>query len=113
MITYGGGGSMQARDVRRERSTSRYRRARRAFLARNPYCHACRAKGVVMPSAEVDHIVPLVNGGPFWDQTNWQALCAPCHDDKTAAENTARHVDEIPGRAAWRERVDHLAGDRQ
>ena len=111
MITYGGAGStMQARDVRRERSSSCYRRARRAFLARNPYCHACKAKGVVMPSAEVDHIVPLADGGPFWDQANLQALCAPCHDEKTANENAVRHVDEIPGRAAWRERVGQLTG---
>ena len=111
MITHGGAGStMQARDVRRERSTSRYRRARRAFLARNPYCETCRAKGVVMPSAEVDHIVALADGGSFWDESNWQQLCEICHDEKTPQENTARHVAEILGRAAWRERVDQLTG---
>jgi 5-methylcytosine-specific restriction protein A len=22
----------------------------------------------------------------FWDEDNWQALCKPCHDRKTAVE---------------------------
>lgn len=23
----------------------------------------------------------------FWDRTNWQSLCKPCHDRKTMTEN--------------------------
>ncbi|WP_456243258.1 HNH endonuclease [Thermacetogenium phaeum] len=23
----------------------------------------------------------------FWDESNWQALCKPCHDSKTARED--------------------------
>jgi len=23
----------------------------------------------------------------FWDERNWQALCKPCHDAKTARED--------------------------
>ena len=59
-----------------------------------------------MPSAELDHIVPLAAGGELWNSANWQALCEACHEKKTAAENTGRHVAEIPGRAAWRERIN-------
>ena len=66
-----------------------------------------------MASAELDHIVPLADGGAFWDTANWQALCEPCHDEKTAAENTVRHVPDIPGRAAWRERVNQLVRENQ
>ena len=91
------------------RTNARYRRARRAFLAAQPYCVACRAKGVTMPSAELDHVVPLADGGPLWDEANWQALCESCHDVKSANENAVRHVDEIPGRAAWRDRVGRLS----
>lgn len=24
----------------------------------------------------------------MWSDTNWQALCKPCHDRKTGSENT-------------------------
>lgn len=33
----------------------------------------------------VDHIVPHRGAmGFFWDRGNWQALCRPCHDKKSA-----------------------------
>lgn len=36
----------------------------------------------------VDHIIPH-KGDPelFWDQDNWQSLCKPHHDRKTATED--------------------------
>ena len=63
-----------------------------------------------MPSAELDHVKPLADGGPLWDAENWQALCETCHDEKTATENTGRNVIEIPGRAAWLKRMDRFVG---
>ena len=95
------------------RNDARYKRARRAFLAMHPYCAACKTKGVIMPSAELDHIVPLADGGPLWDAANWQALCETCHEKKTAIENTGRNVVEIPGRAAWRNRIDRLCDGKE
>jgi len=38
---------------------------------------------------EVDHIVPLVDGGSF-DFENLQTLCIPCHKRKTAEEARER-----------------------
>ena len=90
------------------RTHARYRRARRAYLALHPYCEACKAKGIVMPSAELDHIVPLADGGPLWGESNWQALCEACHDEKTTCENTGRRARDIPGQAAWRKRLNQL-----
>ena len=58
-----------------------------------------------MPSAELDHIQALANGGDLWDTANMSALCKACHDLKSAAETISRHVAEIPGRAAWRKRI--------
>ena len=67
-----------------------------------------------MPSAELDHILPLADGGPLWDWANWQALCKACHDEKSATENTGRHVVEIPGRAAWLQRMNRfIEGENQ
>ena len=48
----------------------------------------CDAEGLVTPSTTVDHIVPHKGDRTlFWDRTNWQALCKPCHDSKTARED--------------------------
>lgn len=38
---------------------------------------------------EVDHIVPLIDGGGH-DLSNLQSLCAPCHKEKTAREARER-----------------------
>lgn len=36
----------------------------------------------------VDHKVPHKGDKAlFWDSTNWQSLCKPCHDRKTARED--------------------------
>jgi 5-methylcytosine-specific restriction enzyme A len=66
---------------------ARWRRARAAYLARNPLCLRCQAQGRVEASMVVDHAVPHL-GDPklFWDEANWAALCKPCHDAKTARE---------------------------
>ena len=56
---------------------------------------------------EVDHLVPLEDGGDPWSESNLQALCRGCHIAKTAAENRARR----PASAsvlAWRQLVDEL-----
>lgn len=66
-----------------------WQRARLGYLARHPLCVHCLAKGIVTASNEVDHIVPHRGDRVlFWDSdNNWQALCAPCHSVKTAAED--------------------------
>ena len=40
-----------------------------------------------MAAQVVDHIIPH-RGDPslMWDESNWQSLCKPCHDSKTAGE---------------------------
>lgn len=73
-----------ARDARHDqkRGTSSQRgytgawdKARRAFLARHRWCARCKA-----PAQVVDHITPHRGDQTlFWDKTNWQPLCTPCH----------------------------------
>jgi 5-methylcytosine-specific restriction protein A len=37
---------------------------------------------------EVDHIKPHKGDmALFWDSSNWQSLCKPCHSAKTATED--------------------------
>ena len=65
----------------------RWRRARAAYLARHPLCVPCQAAGRVVSATVVDHVVPHRGSAVlFWDEANWQGLCKPCHDAKTARE---------------------------
>lgn len=41
---------------------------------------------------EVDHILPLIDGGGF-ELENLQLLCTACHGEKTARENSERAAD--------------------
>jgi len=53
----------------------------------------CAEEKRVVPSTQVDHVVPWQTGRTeaererlFWDEKNWQALCAPHHSHKTGLE---------------------------
>lgn len=65
-----------------------WKKHRDQFLTGYPLCVECRRKGYVMPATVVDHIVPHKGDQTlFWNQSNWQSLCKPCHDRKTATED--------------------------
>lgn len=61
-----------------------WRRIRDRILLRDQY--TCRACGHVTKDLEVDHIINVAEGGSD-DDSNLQALCVPCHQEKTAAES--------------------------
>ena len=54
--------------------------------AQEPVMSQCRAMGRTTIATLVDHVVPH-RGDPvkFWDEANWQSLCASCHSAKTRA----------------------------
>lgn len=70
-------------------------RRRAAWLQAHPLCIHCHQAGRVQAAAEVDHVIPLADGGAD-DDSNMQSLCRDCHAAKTAAEAAAR----AKGRAA-------------
>jgi len=66
----------------------KWQQARAGFLAKYPLCRRCTDRGLVVVATDVDHIIPHRNDMVlFWDKTNWQSLCGPCHSAKTAAED--------------------------
>ncbi|MDE1714925.1 HNH endonuclease signature motif containing protein (plasmid) [Chromobacterium amazonense] len=92
------------RGSRHERGYSNaWIRASRAYRARHPFCVACQQRdGRLVTAEHVDHIQPpryreaMESGDParmaeakrrFWDSSNWQSLCRPCHSRKTARED--------------------------
>ena len=79
----------------------RWARVRQVVLDRDKWrCVICSRRGRL----EVDHIIPMRNGGAVYELSNLQTLCrAPCHFDKTAKENAAEPESEE--RAEWREFV--------
>ena len=76
---------------------------RRAILVRDGYrCRACGKAGRL----EVDHIIPVAQGGDWWDATGLQALCRNCHFSKSASER--RRAASDPERDAWKALVDAM-----
>lgn len=75
----------------RDRSRrAQFRRAR--YLRANPLCAHCLAKGFAVLATELDHRIPLKDGGPD-DASNFQSLCRSCHVDKSAKD---RGLDPKP-----------------
>lgn len=67
---------------------ARWRKARHLFLMANPLCLMHRERGELVPASVVDHIEPHKGDESlFWRRSNWQPLCKPCHDTKTATED--------------------------
>lgn len=65
----------------------RWQKARAAYLAENPLCVYCRRIGRVEAATVVDHIKPHRGDEQlFWDEGNWQPLCASCHSSIKQAE---------------------------
>jgi len=55
------------------------------FLVEHPLCQQCHAEGRTTAATVVDHVRPHKGDHAlFWDLANWQALCKPHHDAKTA-----------------------------
>ncbi|WP_413771322.1 HNH endonuclease signature motif containing protein [Pseudomonas aeruginosa] len=50
-------------------------------------CRSCSEAGRVVEATEVDHIIAhRGDQALFWDESNWQPLCKPCHSAKTQEE---------------------------
>jgi 5-methylcytosine-specific restriction endonuclease McrA len=64
----------------------RWKTTREAVLRRDPICKVCN----VRLSEQVDHIVPLSQGGAGWDSGNLQGICGRCHALKSGRESRAQ-----------------------
>lgn len=62
---------------------------RERILAAEPLCRHCKAQGLTTVAQEVDHLVPLEQGGDYSDG-NAQPLCIRCHATKTALDRGYR-----------------------
>jgi 5-methylcytosine-specific restriction endonuclease McrA len=81
--------------VRREKTKGVYKTKlwlmrRRQVLSRDPICADGRVCGHNRLSIEVDHIIPLEQGGAPYRMDNLRGTCRDCHEAKTAQENRER-----------------------
>lgn len=66
----------------------RWRKARAAYLDKNPLCAQCQSEQRVSAAEVVDHIKPHCGDKElFWNRRNWQPLCKTCHSRKTASSD--------------------------
>ena len=67
---------------------AKWRTAREVFLSSHKLCVICAKSDKRVTATVVDHIKPHKgNDKLFWSRRNWQALCASCHNRKTASQD--------------------------
>ena len=70
---------------------SRWQRAREMHLSNYPLCVECLRQGRTTAATVVDHIKPHRGDMHlFWDRSNWQSLCQPCHDSWKQSQEKGR-----------------------
>jgi 5-methylcytosine-specific restriction protein A len=67
----------------------KFQTRRERLMMQQPLCVECDKQGVVTVGTELDHIVPLWDGG-IDHESNLQNLCHRHHADKTAREQRDR-----------------------
>jgi 5-methylcytosine-specific restriction protein A len=76
-------------------------RLRRIVLAEEPICGECQAEGFIVPSTEVDHIIPIAQLPELrLVRSNLQGLCKAHHSAKTIAELRGRALSAYQRRVA-------------
>lgn len=55
-----------------------WKRIRDKYAAEHPFCELCFERGIIVPTEEIHHKLPLSEGGTH-DRSNLIALCKSCH----------------------------------
>ena len=69
--------------------TTAWERIRAVKLAQDPHCEYCLERGECHPAEDVDHVVPLSEGGTH-ALTNLKSTCRRAHNAKTRADARRR-----------------------
>tara|TARA_R100001443_G_scaffold117440_1_gene142717 strand:+ start:8841 stop:9164 length:324 start_codon:yes stop_codon:yes gene_type:complete len=67
-------------------NSRQWRKLRKMILHKQPICVHCERKGIYTSANTIDHITPINKGGAVWSINNLQALCASCHNKKSARD---------------------------
>lgn len=77
-------------EVHRFYHSAKWQRIRARYLAQHPLCELCLRHNHIVSAVVVDHKKEIRDGGSMTDFENLQALCAACHNRKTAGERSRR-----------------------
>ncbi len=81
----------ESTEARKWQRSPRWRKGSALHKARHPLCAECERHGRVTPVYVTDHIVPHRGDYDlFWDESNWQSLCNPCHEKKHGPDRFRR-----------------------
>lgn len=72
---------------------------RAAWFSQHPLCVKCEERNLVTLAVELDHRIPLHQGGTD-EPSNWQGLCKPCHIEKSVTERGMTRRPKV-GRDGW------------
>lgn len=88
-----------------------WKKLRLAVLNRDGY--ECQIRGPRCRGAarSVDHIIPVSQGGPFWDETNLRSACSACNSSG-GAYLTRDNRRQIIEQNEYLERVVHALEER-
>ena len=64
--------------VAKKRYGRAWKRIRYKYAAEHPFCELCFERGIIVPTEEIHHKLPLSEGGTH-DRSNLIALCKSCH----------------------------------
>jgi 5-methylcytosine-specific restriction endonuclease McrA len=75
-------------------NSRRWRNLRNMYYKYNPLCVECKRNNIVKEGKVIDHLIPVSEGGAFYDWKNLNTLCTSCHAKKTAREVNKRIKDK-------------------
>jgi 5-methylcytosine-specific restriction protein A len=61
----------------------------------HPLCVMCLERGITKPAVDVDHIIPIADGGDPWALTNLRSLWHEDHARVTAAAKNGRPIVDV------------------
>lgn len=74
-------------------NSKRWADLRGSLLREQPLCVRCKQKGIRRAASVIDHVKPHRNDKElFFQRTNLQSLCKPCHDNKTQTEDAPESI---------------------
>lgn len=91
--------SDEAAAYRRLYKLAAWGRLRLSQLEAEPLCRFCAAKGRTTAATVADHVIPhRGDRALFFDPSNLQSLCTPCHDrDKQRLERSSSKGADLRG----------------
>ena len=65
----------------------RWRKTRKVYINKNPFCQICEWQNRVSAVKVLDHVIRIESGGAEYDQRNFLGMCERHHNIKSGKES--------------------------